>query len=262
MRHPRCPASATRSWAAATATTTSRASTSWCCFPGTLEMLQALKSRNQRLAVATGKSRRAWTMHCRSPQLGALFDATRTADQTRSKPHPQMLQELMAELGDARAHADDRRHHARPATGRQCRHGRVSREPTARMTRVVLGSRAAVRRPLHATNCTTGCGSMDEPDTMGAERPCARRATWSSAGRPGCGTCWSTVAPARAFALRFDGRVVAYLNRCAHVPTEMDWQPGEFLDMPTALDPVLHPRRQPTSPPTAAAWAAPAVAAG
>jgi nitrite reductase/ring-hydroxylating ferredoxin subunit len=36
--------------------------------------------------------------------------------------------------------------------------------------------------------------------------------------------------PVRAFALRFDGRVVAYVNRCAHVPTEMDWQPGEFLD--------------------------------
>jgi nitrite reductase/ring-hydroxylating ferredoxin subunit len=36
--------------------------------------------------------------------------------------------------------------------------------------------------------------------------------------------------PARAFALRFDGQVVAYLNRCLHVPTEMDWQPGEFLD--------------------------------
>ncbi len=36
--------------------------------------------------------------------------------------------------------------------------------------------------------------------------------------------------PVRAFALRFDGRVVAYLNRCVHVPTEMDWQPGEFLD--------------------------------
>ena len=36
--------------------------------------------------------------------------------------------------------------------------------------------------------------------------------------------------PSRAFALRFDGRVVAYLNRCVHVPTELDWQPGEFLD--------------------------------
>jgi nitrite reductase/ring-hydroxylating ferredoxin subunit len=36
--------------------------------------------------------------------------------------------------------------------------------------------------------------------------------------------------PSRAFALRFDGRVFAYLNRCVHVPTELDWQPGEFLD--------------------------------
>jgi len=36
--------------------------------------------------------------------------------------------------------------------------------------------------------------------------------------------------PARAFALRFHGRVVAYINRCAHVAAEMDWQPGEFLD--------------------------------
>ena len=35
---------------------------------------------------------------------------------------------------------------------------------------------------------------------------------------------------ARAFVMRIDGRVVAYLNRCVHVPTEMDWQPGEFLD--------------------------------
>lgn len=34
----------------------------------------------------------------------------------------------------------------------------------------------------------------------------------------------------RAFVLRFDGELVAYLNRCIHVPTEMDWQPGEFLD--------------------------------
>ena len=36
--------------------------------------------------------------------------------------------------------------------------------------------------------------------------------------------------PARAFALRFEGRVVGYLNRCVHVAAEMDWQPGRFLD--------------------------------
>ncbi|MEN9416665.1 MAG: hypothetical protein RI988_285 [Pseudomonadota bacterium] len=36
--------------------------------------------------------------------------------------------------------------------------------------------------------------------------------------------------PARAFVLRFEGKPVGYLNRCAHVPTEMDWQEGHFLD--------------------------------
>ena len=36
--------------------------------------------------------------------------------------------------------------------------------------------------------------------------------------------------PARAFALRFDGVVRAYMNRCLHVPVELDWQPGQFLD--------------------------------
>ncbi len=36
--------------------------------------------------------------------------------------------------------------------------------------------------------------------------------------------------PVRAFVLRVDGHVRAYINRCLHVPTEMDWQPGEFLD--------------------------------
>lgn len=35
---------------------------------------------------------------------------------------------------------------------------------------------------------------------------------------------------APAFALRVDGKVVGYLNRCVHVPVEMDWQPGEFWD--------------------------------
>jgi len=36
--------------------------------------------------------------------------------------------------------------------------------------------------------------------------------------------------PARAFVLRFEGQPRAYLNRCLHVPVELDWQPGEFLD--------------------------------
>lgn len=33
-----------------------------------------------------------------------------------------------------------------------------------------------------------------------------------------------------AFVVRFNGRVCAYINRCAHVPIEMDWMEGEFFD--------------------------------
>jgi nitrite reductase/ring-hydroxylating ferredoxin subunit len=34
----------------------------------------------------------------------------------------------------------------------------------------------------------------------------------------------------RGFAIRFEGRVHAYLNQCAHVPMEMDYQPNRFFD--------------------------------
>jgi nitrite reductase/ring-hydroxylating ferredoxin subunit len=34
----------------------------------------------------------------------------------------------------------------------------------------------------------------------------------------------------RAFAVRYEGHVHAYLNRCAHVAMEMDWQPNRFFD--------------------------------
>ncbi|MBL8379304.1 MAG: Rieske 2Fe-2S domain-containing protein [Burkholderiales bacterium] len=36
--------------------------------------------------------------------------------------------------------------------------------------------------------------------------------------------------PESAFVVRFDGTAHAYLNRCAHVPVELDWQPGNFFD--------------------------------
>ncbi|WP_313075620.1 Rieske 2Fe-2S domain-containing protein [Melaminivora sp.] len=36
--------------------------------------------------------------------------------------------------------------------------------------------------------------------------------------------------PVRAFAIRYEGRVHAYLNRCTHVAMEMDYQEGRFFD--------------------------------
>jgi len=67
-------------------------------FDGTLEMLKALKDREHLLAVATGKSRRGLDDVLHTSALKGLFDATRTADETASKPDPRMLLELMDEL--------------------------------------------------------------------------------------------------------------------------------------------------------------------
>ena len=68
-------------------------------FPGTLEMLQALKERNHWLAIATGKGRRGLDQALAQSELGPLFDGSSTADETASKPNPLMLQQLMREFG-------------------------------------------------------------------------------------------------------------------------------------------------------------------
>jgi len=68
-------------------------------FEGSLELLAGLKARHHWLAVATGKSRQGLNEALACAQLQGVFDATRTADETASKPHPQMLLELMREFG-------------------------------------------------------------------------------------------------------------------------------------------------------------------
>jgi phosphoglycolate phosphatase len=70
-----------------------------CLFEGVLPMLQELGLRQHLLAVATGKSRVGLNQALRSVELHGVFHASRTADETAGKPHPLMLQELMAELG-------------------------------------------------------------------------------------------------------------------------------------------------------------------
>lgn len=67
-------------------------------FDGVEAMLHDLKERGYILTVATGKSYRGLEEALRISGLGRLFDATRTAERTAGKPHPQMLHELMAEF--------------------------------------------------------------------------------------------------------------------------------------------------------------------
>lgn len=72
-------------------------------FAGAAALVQALAGNGYWLGVATGKSRRGLERALEHSGIGACFHATRCADECHSKPHPQMLEELMAEFAVAPA---------------------------------------------------------------------------------------------------------------------------------------------------------------
>lgn len=68
-------------------------SDSW--FEGVSEMLTALQRKGVILAVATGKSRRGLDRVLIKTGSNNLFEITRAASETKSKPNPLMLQEIL-----------------------------------------------------------------------------------------------------------------------------------------------------------------------
>ncbi|MEB6668167.1 HAD-IA family hydrolase [Acinetobacter vivianii] len=67
-------------------------------FHGVAELLMDLKQQGLKLAVATGKSRKGLDRVLAQTNSHALFDITRAASETKSKPDPLMLQEILAEM--------------------------------------------------------------------------------------------------------------------------------------------------------------------
>ncbi|CAN5388757.1 HAD-IA family hydrolase [soil metagenome] len=67
-------------------------------FDGIEPMLERLRARGHTLAVATGKSRLGLDRAFDTGGVRHLFDASRCADETRSKPDPLMLHELIDQL--------------------------------------------------------------------------------------------------------------------------------------------------------------------
>lgn len=68
-------------------------------FDNARELLTQLAEQDIFLGVATGKSRRGLNKVLKATGLGDLFVATRCADECHSKPHPQMIMELMDYTG-------------------------------------------------------------------------------------------------------------------------------------------------------------------
>lgn len=70
-------------------------------FDGIDSLLEDLRGRDKALAVATGKSRLGLDRALAHTGIGHYFMSTRCADECFSKPHPQMLLELMDEISVA-----------------------------------------------------------------------------------------------------------------------------------------------------------------
>lgn len=70
-------------------------------FAGADALIRELAENGFRLGVATGKSRKGLDRALVQSGLGDYFHATRCADECHSKPHPQMIEELMAEFAVA-----------------------------------------------------------------------------------------------------------------------------------------------------------------
>lgn len=67
-------------------------------FEGAVELITQLNRAGHLLAVATGKSRRGLDKSLDESGLRDFFHITRCADEAFSKPHPQMLQEILIDL--------------------------------------------------------------------------------------------------------------------------------------------------------------------
>ena len=68
-------------------------------FAGIAEMLYGLKNQGVQLAVATGKSRRGLDRVLNQTNSHDLFEITHAASETKSKPDPLMLAEILAFTG-------------------------------------------------------------------------------------------------------------------------------------------------------------------
>lgn len=67
-------------------------------FAGARELFTDLQQQGYLLAVATGKMRRGLNRIFDETQTGHFFHTSRCADEAQSKPHPQMLEQILTEL--------------------------------------------------------------------------------------------------------------------------------------------------------------------
>lgn len=68
-------------------------------FSGARELVQELQDKDYYLAIATGKGRNGLDKVLNETGMGEFFPITRCADESHSKPHPQMLLDIIDYYG-------------------------------------------------------------------------------------------------------------------------------------------------------------------
>ena len=68
-------------------------------FYGARELIQDLDAKDYFLAIATGKGRNGLDKVLKETGLGEFFPVTRCADESHSKPHPQMMLDIIDYYG-------------------------------------------------------------------------------------------------------------------------------------------------------------------
>ncbi len=204
-----------------------------CAFPGVESLLSDLRASGTLLAVATGKSRLGLERAFEQTGWRRHFDASRCADEGEPKPHPWMLADLLDELSVAPHEAvmvGDTSHDLQMARAAGCPAIAVSYGAHPR-------DHLDAQRPLALVDDVPGlrCALFGLLGQGGASR--LRVCQSSALVDGGDGVRFDlppepggSEGPLPAFAIRFQGQPYAYVNQCAHVAVELDWQPGRFFD--------------------------------
>ena len=196
-------------------------------FDGVRDMLAELDgaripARHRHRQVAA-RARRASS---RSMASRDHFDASRCADEGfPSRIRTCCWRSWTRPTSRASADADDRRHDARSAACAQRRRGGAGGDLRRALHRRDWPGLRRWRRCIRSRSCAHGWRRTRDLRQRRADR-----------GGPAC--AFEVVRGERtlpAFAMRFAGRVHAYVNECRHQATELDWDAGDFFDARQAI---------------------------
>jgi phosphoglycolate phosphatase len=199
-------------------------------FEGIPEMLDTLIAMGIPLAIATGKSTIGLIRALENLSWRGKFVSTRCADQGEPKPHPWMLLDICEEL------------HIEPyealMIGDTTHDLGLAKNAGSPSVAVSYGAHPesgfAAFSPVETFSKVQGLANW----LINGFKPQAQSKTDSENEiclsddlmEKGYGNRFTMADGRQAFVIRFDGQVKGYINECRHLPTELDWNFGHFLD--------------------------------